>query len=789
MFYPLRLFRDLPVAVKLGCSIVGAVTLLASVSWFALDRLAASGAMLDDVTAQGAAARQMREGLLAAMELRIVSTALPNQQTIAQVNAVLARGEQQHDLARDAMGKVRGMTDSAADRLLLDRSVAGVDAMFAAVKRQAELRREMLTSRQKNLFQARPAFEAALNTLMTEAASGGASRSGVDSVREGATVSKVAGGNKDLNEYQMAMSRVFSGAIMFMATGNGAAANDVRDSVVAADRSMAALLAGDADPAIKVDSGAVETIGQGAGKAALALIEQTKRLDAMTNGEVGQASLAMQNAVDAVVNSLSARAKAAQERAASGRADTAWTLTCFIAVVAVMMVVMGTFIARLIAVPIGKLTRAVRAIAAGETGTSIPGVEGRDEVGQMARAVEQLRGVMRQTFIQAEMIRQVPVGVMTAEANEGHRIRYLNTEALRIMGAIKAHLPVAPDALVGQWASVFDPIAGRPLIETDPARLPQRTRLVAGDETLELQVSALHDSHGGFVGPMVTWHHLTDQVRLAARFEQTVGAIAHTVGEQAVGMRDAARAMSETAGDAGQRTEAVTNASGQAAGHVAAAAAGAEELAASVDEIGRQVAESARIAGVAVAEAHATDRSVGGLSDAAGKIGEVVELIGDIAARTNLLALNATIEAARAGEAGRGFAVVASEVKNLATQTARATGEIAAQIAAMRDATGHAVTALRSIGGTIQRMNEIAVAIAGAVEEQGAATREIAHAVQQAAMGTSEVNDNIAVVNEAVTDTGGRAGAVLEAATALTGQAEALKTEVSRFLADMRQAA
>jgi methyl-accepting chemotaxis protein len=247
--------------------------------------------------------------------------------------------------------------------------------------------------------------------------------------------------------------------------------------------------------------------------------------------------------------------------------------------------------------------------------------------------------------------------------------------------------------------------------------------------------------------------------------------------------------MSHAAGDAGQRTLAVTNASEQAAGHVAAAAAGTEELAVSVNEIGRQVAESSKIAGEAVAEARATDSSVAGLSEAAAKIGEVVELIGDIAARTNLLALNATIEAARAGEAGRGFAVVASEVKNLATQTARATGDIAAQIASMRNATGQAVTALRSIGETIQRMHEIAVAIAGAVEEQGAATREIAHAVQQAAMGTNEVNANIVVVNDTVADTGHRAGAVLEAATALTGQAEVLKTEVGRFLGDMRQVA
>ncbi|MEJ1978800.1 MAG: methyl-accepting chemotaxis protein [Acetobacteraceae bacterium] len=184
----------------------------------------------------------------------------------------------------------------------------------------------------------------------------------------------------------------------------------------------------------------------------------------------------------------------------------------------------------------------------------------------------------------------------------------------------------------------------------------------------------------------------------------------------------------------------------------------------------------------------ATDRCIAGLSDAAGRIGDVVRLIGDIAARTNLLALNATIEAARAGTAGRGFAVVAGEVKTLANQTARATDEIAAQIAAMQGETDQAVTALRSIGGTIQRLDEIATAIANAVEEQGVATREIATAVQQAADGTTEVNGNISAVTSAAGQTRAQAGEVLSAAGALSTQSDALQAEVSRFLQSLRAA-
>ena len=195
------------------------------------------------------------------------------------------------------------------------------------------------------------------------------------------------------------------------------------------------------------------------------------------------------------------------------------------------------------------------------------------------------------------------------------------------------------------------------------------------------------------------------------------------------------------------------------------------------------------IAGMAVAEARATDASVSSLSEAADRISTVVRLIGDIAARTNLLALNATIEAARAGEAGKGFAVVAGEVKNLATQTAKATQEIGGQITAMQQATSHAVTALRSISATIQRMNEIATAIAGSIEEQGAATQSIALAVQHAAAGTAEVNSNIAAVTQVVDETGSRAGGVLVAATDMTDQAAMLRDEVAKFLIAVQHAA
>ncbi|MBA9070212.1 methyl-accepting chemotaxis protein [Methylobacterium sp. RAS18] len=214
----------------------------------------------------------------------------------------------------------------------------------------------------------------------------------------------------------------------------------------------------------------------------------------------------------------------------------------------------------------------------------------------------------------------------------------------------------------------------------------------------------------------------------------------------------------------------------------------AEELGSSVQEIGRQVNGSAHLAPAAVQEASYTAGLVRELSGAVVKIGDVVTMISVIAGQTNLLALNATIEAARAGEAGRGFAVVATEVKELASQTARATEEISSQIDRIQGSTGQAVSAISSIAARIEEISGVATAIAAAVEEQSAATQEIVRNVAQAAMGTGEVTSNIAGVAGAAEETGAAATQVLGAASELSRQSEHLSAEVSRFLATVRAA-
>jgi methyl-accepting chemotaxis protein len=228
--------------------------------------------------------------------------------------------------------------------------------------------------------------------------------------------------------------------------------------------------------------------------------------------------------------------------------------------------------------------------------------------------------------------------------------------------------------------------------------------------------------------------------------------------------------------------------SNEASSNVETAAVAADELSGSINEIGRQLARTTDIVRAAVSEAHGTNHQITALAQAAQKIGDVIKLIRAIAGQTNLLALNATIEAARAGEAGKGFAVVASEVKGLASQTAKATEEIGAQIRAVQTASTDSVKAIETISTTISRVNEIATVIASAVEQQGAATNEIARNVQQAAKGTNEVSSNIGNVSQAAAETGSAATQVLGAAGELSKQSEKLRGQVGMFLASIRAA-
>ena len=279
-----------------------------------------------------------------------------------------------------------------------------------------------------------------------------------------------------------------------------------------------------------------------------------------------------------------------------------------------------------------------------------------------------------------------------------------------------------------------------------------------------------------------------DMHRMADSFEGAVGQIIATVSSASSQLETSAGVLTSTATRSETLATKVASASEEASSNVQSVASATEELSSSVHEISRQVQESARMANEAVAQARQTNDRVGELSKAAGRIGDVVELINTIAGQTNLLALNATIEAARAGEAGRGFAVVASEVKALAEQTAKATGEIGQQVNGIQAATNESVGAIKEISGTIEKLSEIASAIAAAVEQQGAATQEISRNVQRAAEGTVQVSSNIGDVQRGASETGSASSQVLSAAKSLSGDSNRLKLEVGKFLSSVRAA-
>jgi methyl-accepting chemotaxis protein len=421
-----------------------------------------------------------------------------------------------------------------------------------------------------------------------------------------------------------------------------------------------------------------------------------------------------------------------------------------------------------------------------------------------ARDVARAEADIMKTFsgfepLVVEALKQIDRLAAMADASE---MALRDAMKMRMAGAL---------ALAALMMCALSLLLGRAISQPISAMTSALTKLASGDFNVVLPGLHRHDEIGEMAGAARVFkdnmieterlraEQLADQqaqslqrrderLRLASGFQDAVGSIVDKLSSEATELEAAASTLTRTAETTLELSGVVSEASSEASGNIRSVAAAIEQMTSSVGEIGRQVLESSSIAQSAVEHAKTTDARIAALSQAAGRIGDVVKLITGIAEQTNLLALNATIEAARAGDAGRGFAVVAQEVKALAAQTAKATEEIDVQISGMQSATLESVEAIKQIGTVILRISEVSGMIAAAVEEQSAATREIARNVQMASSGAAQVGGAIADVHQGAADTGSASGQVLSSAQSLSGQASQLKLEVDNFLASIRAA-
>jgi len=460
--------------------------------------------------------------------------------------------------------------------------------------------------------------------------------------------------------------------------------------------------------AVESNQGAVKPEAFEKLKAAVAgYLKQSKNAIEMADGDAGSALMFIKGAernffdieklTDDLITASSESKDREIARAGIKLDQQQMMLTLILLGVALAGTVVSFTIGRNISRPVTAMTKAMRELAIGNFDVQLPGLERNDEVGQMARAVEEFK----------------------------------------VQAIAKA--------------------------ERETSEREQKTRELAAARRVEL-------------------HSLADS------FETAVGNIIENVSSASTELENSAMVLTRSSAATQQLSGVVAAASEETSSNVQSVASATEEMTTSINEIGRQVLDSNRIATEAVDQATRTDARIAELSLAANRIGDVTKLITTIAEQTNLLALNATIEAARAGDAGRGFAVVAAEVKSLASQTARATDEISNHISGMQSATQESVAAIKEIGGTIGQISGIATNIASSVEQQSAATQEIARSVQNVAIGTQEAASSVTQVNRGATETGAASEEVLNSARTLSVESTRLREELDRFMANIRAA-
>ncbi|MZH03358.1 MAG: chemotaxis protein [Nitrospinae bacterium] len=391
------------------------------------------------------------------------------------------------------------------------------------------------------------------------------------------------------------------------------------------------------------------------------------------------------------------------------------------------------------------------------------------------------------------MMENSPTNVIYADKELN--VQYMNPASETTHITKEQYLPVPINKIKGQSIDIFhqNPEHQRKIL-ADPRNLPHRAVIQLGPEKLDLLVSAIYDNDQNYLGPMISWSVVTEKIELEEKNrknKETMINVLNQIGEVVEGLAAASeelaavsRNMEKNAENAAKEADVVSESGKEVSANVNSVAAGTEEMNASINEIAGNASSAAGTSSSAVKSAEEANSIISTLGQSSQEIGEVIKVINSIAEQTNLLALNATIEAARAGEAGKGFAVVANEVKELANQTANATGEITTKIQSIQNDVGGAVTSIGDVSTVIDKINGISTTIASAVEEQTATTGEMARNINDAASGSQNIADNLATLAKSVESTKQGAGDTQIASANLSKMAEELRVLIEKLKKD-----
>ena len=391
------------------------------------------------------------------------------------------------------------------------------------------------------------------------------------------------------------------------------------------------------------------------------------------------------------------------------------------------------------------------------------------------------------------MMENSPTNVIYADKELN--VQYMNPASETTLKTLEQYLPVPINKIKGQSIDIFhqNPEHQRKIL-ADPRNLPHRAVIQLGPEKLDLLVSAIYDNDQNYLGPMISWSVVTEKIELEEKNrknKETMINVLNQIGEVVEGLAAASeelaavsRNMEKNAENAAKEADVVSESGKEVSANVNSVAAGTEEMNASINEIAGNASSAAGTSSSAVKSAEEANSIISTLGQSSQEIGEVIKVINSIAEQTNLLALNATIEAARAGEAGKGFAVVANEVKELANQTANATGEITTKIQSIQNDVGGAVTSIGDVSTVIDKINGISTTIASAVEEQTATTGEMARNINDAASGSQNIADNLATLAKSVESTKQGAGDTQIASANLSKMAEELRVLIEKLKKD-----